>query len=148
MYKSVIGTSSRGSSDNATLFADVADRAGTNGQTGVEDRLMRDKQNRFAEKVQSLNACRLQEKVFPVCSEFLMVEALSAEDENRPFVDAYRALVEIVKEDLSAVAVSEPNAVKERQFASDYLIEDPKSVKAVRMNKRILDGSRRFLEQS
>lgn len=63
-------------------------------------------------------------------------------------MDAYKALVEIVKEDATASAVSEPNAVKERQFATEYLSEEPKSAQAVRVNKRILDGSRRFVESS
>ena len=53
-----------------------------------------------------------------------------------------------MKEDASAVAVSEPNAVKERQFAAQYLVDQPGSSETVQINTRILTGSRRFLEKS
>lgn len=43
---------------------------------------------------------------------------------------------------------SEPGAVKERQYAEDYLEESSKSLKAVELKKQILEGSRSFLEST
>ena len=39
-------------------------------------------------------------------------------------------------------------AVRERQYAKDYLDETPNSGKSIAIRKQILEGSRRFLEQS
>jgi nuclear pore complex protein Nup93 len=115
---------------------------------GVDDRIKKDKQSRFAEKVQRLNEARVQDQVFPIFQQFGSVEEQGGDDQTPQLVDAYKALVEIVKEDATAGAVSEPNAIKERQFATDYLSEDPKSAVAVRMNTRILAGSRQFVESN
>ena len=43
---------------------------------------------------------------------------------------------------------SEPGAVKERQYAEDYLEESSKSLKAIELKKQILEGSRGFLEST
>lgn len=43
---------------------------------------------------------------------------------------------------------SEPGAIKERQYAEDYLEESSKSLKAIGLKKQILDGSRCFLESA
>lgn len=72
MQKSVIGTPGVGSG-NATLFADVADKNGT-GPGVQDDRSLREKQGRFAVKVQRLNAARLQERAYPILQEFADVE--------------------------------------------------------------------------
>lgn len=72
MQKSVIGTPGTGAG-TATLFADVADKAG-NGIGGQDDRYVRQKQGRYAEKVQLLNAARLREAVYPVLREFASIE--------------------------------------------------------------------------
>lgn len=62
-------------------------------------------------------------------------------------VDSYKALVEIVQEPPLADNVADPNTVGERQFAEDYLDENPHSANSMRMKKRIIDGSRRYLEK-
>lgn len=72
MHKSVIGTPGVGSG-NATLFADVADKSGT-GPGSQDDRSLRERQGKFAEKVQRLNEARLQERAYPVLQEFADVE--------------------------------------------------------------------------
>jgi len=72
MQKSVIGTPGTGAG-TATLFADVADKAG-HGIGGQDDRYLRQKLGRYAEKVQQLNAARLREVVYPVLQEFASVE--------------------------------------------------------------------------
>ena len=75
LQKSVIGTPGRAGSGPVSLFADVAEKSMGSTQAGVDDRSTRDKQAKFADKVQQLNACRLQNKVFPVLQEFGNVEA-------------------------------------------------------------------------
>ena len=72
MQKSVIGTPGVGSG-NATLFGDIEDKTGS--VTPVQDnRVLRERQSQFAEKVQKLNRARLQETVYPVLQEFSSVE--------------------------------------------------------------------------
>lgn len=72
MQKSVIGTPGTGAG-NATLFADVADKT-VNGIGAQDERYVRQKQGKYAEKVQHLNAARLREVVYPVLQEFASVE--------------------------------------------------------------------------
>lgn len=84
MQKSVIGTPGVGSG-NATLFADVADKNGT-GPGVQDDRSLREKQGKFADKVQRLNEARLQERAYPILQEFADVEGQpSAEVFLTPF---------------------------------------------------------------
>ena len=73
MQKSVIGTPGVGSG-NATLFADVAEKSGA-GSAAPEERFVREKQGKYAIKVQLLNRARLQELPYPVIQEFASVEA-------------------------------------------------------------------------
>ena len=71
LQKSVIGTPDPGHR-SASLFTDVEDKSG---QGAVpEDRFSRDKQGKFAEKVQALNRTRLQEKTYPIFHEFKNVQ--------------------------------------------------------------------------
>ena len=72
MQKSVIGTPGVGLR-NAILFGDVEDKAQPVAPP-QDDRFLREKQAKFAEKVQELNGARLQEMVYPVLKEFANVE--------------------------------------------------------------------------
>ena len=72
LQKSVIGSPSTGAG-NATLFADVADHGAS--PAAPNDRFTREKETKFAEKVQGLNQARLQEAPFPILHEFLDVES-------------------------------------------------------------------------
>ena len=153
IQKSVIGTPGVGSR-NATLFADVAEKNAL-APAVQDDRWVREKQRKFAEKVQMLNAARLDEKSYPVLQEFKGVEnqpggevstlafgcrSLNDWDKQSPkqLADSYDVLVEITSE----------SKAKERQFADEYLDEIPNSAKSMNIRKRILDGSRRCLENS
>lgn len=153
IQKSVIGTPGTGSR-NATLFADVSDKNAP-ALAVQDDRFMRDKQRKFAEKVQLLNRARLDEKSYPVLQEFKGVESQSGGEVSTPvvrsrslidwgkpsqkqLVDSYNALVEITGE----------SEAKEWQFADEYLDEVPISAKSMNIRKKILDGSRRCLEKS
>ena len=153
VQKSVIGTPG-GGSRNATNFADVVDRNAP-ALAVSDDRFMREKQRKFAEKVQMLNSARLDEKPYPVLQEFKSIESQPGGEVStqafgsrfltdwgkqsyKQLADSYDALVEITRE----------NEAKERQFADEYLDEVFNSVKSMNIRKRILDGSRRCLEKS
>ncbi|KZF22711.1 Pentulose kinase [Xylona heveae TC161] len=147
MRTSVIGAPSHVSQAKAPLFADVAEQNGNAAPTAGDTRFRVEEEELFAKKVQQLNTSRLQERVFPVLLEFQGVESQYGGDASQQLAEAYGALIEIVNEDPNAESVSEPNAIKERQFAVDYLDEMPNSSKAMSTRKRIIDGSRRFLEK-
>lgn len=71
LQRSVIGAPNLGL-NSQSLFTDVEDRSGQG--SVAEDRFSRDKQGRFAEKVQNLNRTRLQEKPYPIFHEFKEVQ--------------------------------------------------------------------------
>lgn len=71
LQKSVIG--SPPGTGNTPLFADVAEKTGSLPTVSI-DRFTREKEAKFAEKVQSLNQTRLQETPFPVLHQFMDVE--------------------------------------------------------------------------
>ncbi|KAL6718307.1 nuclear pore complex subunit [Lecanora helva] len=136
IQRSVIGTPGMGSS-NAALFADDGAK---NNITPVaqDDRLLREKQRRYAEKVQNLNRARIDETSYPVLQEFKAIETQSGGECPRQLGDAYNALMEIAAE----------GKAKGRQYADDYLDEAPNSGKAVKIRKNVINGSRRCLEKA
>ncbi|KAM0800284.1 Nup93/Nic96-domain-containing protein [Usnea florida] len=136
LEKSVIGAPGVGPR-NASLFADIAEKNAP-APTIQDDRFMRDKQRKFAEKVQMLNRARLAETSFAVLQELKSVESQPGGESPKQLADSYDALVQIVGE----------SEAKERQFADEYLDEVPNSAKSVNIRKRIIDGSRRYLEKS
>ena len=135
IQKSVIGTPGVGSG-NATLFADVAEK--TTIALAQDDRFLRKKQRKYAEKVQALNRARIDEVDYPTLQEFKSVESQSGGESPRQLADSYDALMAMVGE----------SKAKERQFADDYLDENPNSTKGMKIRKRIIDGSRRCLEKA
>ncbi|KAF2153705.1 NIC-domain-containing protein [Myriangium duriaei CBS 260.36] len=147
LTKSVLGNPSmRGSRPPG--FNDVAEKASTaNLQPAPEDRMQRDKQDRYAEKVKSLNVSRLEETVYPLLQSFADVEAQPSVEDNSHYVNCFKALAEIVGERPGVQPLSEPGVIKERQFAHDYLDDASNSKKAFELRKRILNGSRSFLEK-
>jgi len=136
LRKSVIGTPGVGSG-NATLFADVAEMNGT-GPAIQDDRFLRERQRKFADKVQALNRARLEDSPYQVLQEFKSVECQPGGESPRQLADAYDALVDIVGE----------HRAKQRQFADDYLDETPNSARLMKIRKMIIDGSRRCLEKA
>ncbi|KAF2262608.1 nuclear pore protein-like protein [Lojkania enalia] len=124
------------------------DKSAIAGQMGPEDRFVRDKQERFMEKVKELNVTRLQESPYPVLHAFSSVEAQSGTDNTEHLINAYDALVSITGEEENSKALLGGGAhPKERCFAREYLDEAPNSVNSIRTRKMILDGSRKFLEK-
>jgi nuclear pore complex protein Nup93 len=57
-------------------------------------------------------------------------------------------LTTIIKENPSITDKTEPGAVRERQFAADYLEESVKSRNSANLKNKILEGSRTFLEKT
>ncbi|KAL8690728.1 MAG: hypothetical protein Q9218_003895, partial [Villophora microphyllina] len=144
LQRSVIGTPN-GGQQTASLFADVEDKSGQGAVS--DDRFSRDKQTKFAVKVQALNRARLQEKPYPVFHEFKDVQMQPGGESPSQLVDAYKALIEIVQEQSNPDKGSPTAGPKQRQFLNDYLDETPNSAKQVGIRRRILDGSRRSLEK-
>ena len=136
LQKSVIGTPGVGSG-NSALFADVAEKTAAAPET-QDDRLLRVRQRKFADKVQNLNRARLDESSYPILSEFKNVECQSGGESPKQLADAYDALIDIVDD----------GKPKERQYADGYLDENALSPKSVKMRKRIINGSRGCLEKA
>jgi nuclear pore complex protein Nup93 len=150
MEKSLIGSPAMGAS--TTSFFGDSTTANANNTTlgkGQNSRYLRDKERFFLQKTQQLNEARLQERVCPVLREFALVEKeVGGDNCPRQLVDSYEALVEITKENPEVQNMSDPQAVKERQYGTAYLDENPHSQKSTRLRKQILNGSRAYLEKA
>jgi nuclear pore complex protein Nup93 len=144
----VLGSSISGHTRRGGVFQDPSDKSGFTQNGRPEDRFLRDKQEKFMGKVKELNVARLREISYPVLHSFLQVEAQSGSDTTQHLIDAYSTLISIIQEESNGQLVSgAPNVVKERCYSRLYLDENPESSNAVKMRKRILEGSRKFLEQ-
>src|SRR5436305_8351025 len=107
MRTSIIGTPTPIGTGHALLFADVADKgqnAAAAGAQGPDDRFLREKQGKFAEKVQKLNEARAQDKIFPVLRELSSVEVQTSDQQTNYILSAYKAMIEIVKENPDAAS--------------------------------------------
>jgi nuclear pore complex protein Nup93 len=148
--RSVIGTPSR-IGTHQPEFADV-DRASSdgsaalNGRGAADDRVLRERQGKLAEKVRNLNASRLHKRPYPILSQLAEVEKRSHEPHAPHVHEAYLAMMEIVGEDPEAETTLDHATANEREYADMYLDENPNSQESVEMKKRILQGSTQFLE--
>ncbi|EIT77755.1 nuclear pore complex protein An-Nic96 [Aspergillus flavus] len=145
MEKSVIGVPGTGTASRRFFEAPI-ERSEASGTQSSDLHFLREKMGRYADKVQLLNSARLQAHTFPILHEFSEVESHVGGDVPRQLFDAYHALISIVQETPNIVNTSDPGALKERQFSEDYLEEAPASRRAISLRKRIVDGSRTFLE--
>jgi nuclear pore complex protein Nup93 len=136
-----------GASTSVLGGRDALDKSVLGGQSGPQDRYARDKQEKFMDEVKKLNDARLRENTFSVLHAFSEVEKTAGTEHSDHFISAYGALISITGEK-SEQEASNPgsNQPRERGFAKDYLDDQSNSVASVRMRKRILDGSRKFLE--
>ncbi|KAL4915154.1 Nup93/Nic96-domain-containing protein [Aspergillus aurantiobrunneus] len=146
LEKSVIGTPGTGKPSHQ-LFDDPMERSDGSGSQTLDLRFLREKMGYYADKVQSLNSTRLQARSFPILHEFSEVEKHAGGDVPRQLFDAYRALISIIGESPDITDMSDPGALKERQFLEDYHNESSKSQQALNLRKRIVEGSRKFLEK-
>ncbi|KAF2133275.1 nuclear pore protein-like protein [Dothidotthia symphoricarpi CBS 119687] len=126
---------------------DALEKSVLGGQAGPQDRYVRDKQEKFMEEVKRLNDARQRDDTSSVLHAFASVEKAANGEYSDHFISAYGALISITGEatelDASTPGSKTPKA---RSFAKDYLDDQPNSASSVRMRKRILDGSRKYLE--
>ncbi|KAL1879384.1 hypothetical protein VTK73DRAFT_7021 [Phialemonium thermophilum] len=145
LQRSVIGTPSR-IGPHASEFSDVESAAGAAGSLGgvgsMDDRFQREKQTKLAETIHVLNDARQNNQVFPLFHELAELEEKSGDRHAPHIVDACRAMMEIVGEDLETDSIP-----AERQFAKLYLDPNPQSANSVALRKQILRGANRFLEK-
>lgn len=145
----VLGSSIFGHTRRGAVPQDPSEKVGPLQTGSPEDRFLREKQERFQETVKELNVARLREMLFPVLHNFRKVEEQSgSSDTNLPLIDAYNALISITQEEHIVQPVpGGSDVVKERCYSRLYLDENPDSLNTIKMRKRILEGSRKFLEQ-
>lgn len=149
LQKSVIGAAGPIGSGYQPLFADVEKRMEADGilAPNPSDRFFREKQSRLAEKVQNLNAARLRKRCYPVLHEFSSAATQAGEKHSTGISHAYGVMIQILGEDPEIDSPSDPLALKERQFADDYLDPAQNSAKTMDVRKRIISGSCKFLER-
>ncbi|KAL5115759.1 nuclear pore complex subunit [Pleosporales sp. CAS-2024a] len=117
-------------------------------QVGMRDRYERDKQEKFMDEVKKLNDARQREAPFSVLHAFAEVERTAGTEHSDHFVQAYRALIAITGEPSELESHNpSPDRPGPRTFIKDYLNDQPNSASSLRIRKRILDGSRKFLEK-
>ena len=139
LQKSVIGSPAVGQGNIQAFSQNAAEKAQTMYPV-PEDRFLREKEGRFAEKVQKLNESRLQESYYPLLREFLEVETAPGSDAPSELLLAYKALMEIADEDGHTTFAP-------RKFRDDYLNDNPNAEGSIRCRQMILDGSRSVLER-
>ncbi|KAH6848372.1 Nup93/Nic96-domain-containing protein [Chaetomium sp. MPI-CAGE-AT-0009] len=114
-------------------FTDVEARkstAGSGGAGSMDDRFLREKQGKLAEKIHEFNDARQQALPIYICRDLAELESKSGDRHGPHLVEAYRAMMEI-----------------ERQYAKLYLDPNYHSANAVAMRKQILSGANAFLEK-
>jgi nuclear pore complex protein Nup93 len=156
MTRSVLGNSTLRGSTHGAKFTDVPEKvvkssSGNSLTSGLDNRLQRDKHEKYAAKIYSptspsLNGERNRESCFPVLHHFAEVEQSVGIDHTAALVNSYEALISITGESSDIKPASDPTAIKERQFAKQYLDETPSSAESIAIRKRILHGSRKCLE--
>ncbi|KAL2265651.1 hypothetical protein VTJ83DRAFT_6751 [Remersonia thermophila] len=151
MQRSVIGTPSRIGS-HAPGFSDVEPRkdgAGTlgvggvgGGTTSADERFLREKQSKLADKMRDFNDARQRGDPIYLCRDLAELESKSGDRHGPHIVDAYRAMMEIVGEFPESGQTPGP-----RRFARQYLDPNPQSASAINLRKQILSGATAFLEK-
>lgn len=147
--KSIIGTPSRIGS-HPSEFSDIGAAKGKGslgGGTLGDDRFLREKQLKLADKIHVLNDARQQGASYPILKELGDVAARSGDRHAEHLVDAYRAMVDVVGENPDADAPGADATAQERQYAGSYLDPNANSEHTLAIRKRILAGANKFLER-
>jgi nuclear pore complex protein Nup93 len=149
MKKSVLGSSNMRSTLRGTTFTDGAERSiNSPPQIAVEDRVNRDRMEKYAAKITEFNEARNQNICYPIAHQLIEVEREAGEANAESIVNSYKALIEIAEEQSSSLPKSDAKVrSRERHFMQDYLNENPKSPAASRMRSSIVNGSRKCLEK-
>lgn len=149
LHRSAIGAAGPIGQSQKTVFADVAKSSDQNGYgPGSVDKSQREKQARYIEKVQNLNATRLQHRHYPLLHELEEVVRMSSEGHGVHIENCYKALIEIVGEEDNTDVIRTPADKSERRFIKAYLDDSASSPDQIKLNKRILHGSATHLERS
>ncbi|KAG4444281.1 hypothetical protein IFR05_000256 [Cadophora sp. M221] len=149
MQKSIIGAAGPIGTGHQPLFADVEKQLEATGINAAapHDRFQREKQNKYAEKVQLLNRARLEREPFAISKQFSDVVKAAGDQHGPDLVKAYRALMSIVGEDPEAKSFSENRTARERQFADAYNSDSQSSSASQELRKQVLRGGARCLEK-
>ena len=144
LMRSVIGPPSQIGS-HASEFTDVEPRKDAAGglkgaASSLDDRLLREKQGRLADKIRDLNNARLQGQ--PICIFHELADIETKSGDRHQLVKAYQGMMEVVGEN-----PDQEEAPRGRQFARYYLDPNPQSQNALMMRHKILLGAQRFLEK-
>ncbi|KAH8194560.1 hypothetical protein TruAng_011270 [Truncatella angustata] len=149
LQKSVIGAPSKIGSHQAD-FTDVESqntKPSMNGAGSMDDRFVREKQSKLAERIRELNNARLNQRPFPLLYELGEVENASGDRHAQNLVDAYHAVMSMVGENPEAESFAQNSTAKERQFQRLYLDLQSNSANSIQWRKRVLKGSNEFLEK-
>ena len=149
MERSMIGAPGMATS-TAKFFGDETNDNGMGSTTSrvQYDQSVSVKERLFIAKIEQLNQARMEGRAYCIFQEFGQVEGARESDSPRQLADAYRALREITGESGDATSSPQPDRPRERQYASAYLDDNMTAFKTNSLKRRILDGSRRYLEQS
>ena len=148
LQKSVIGAPSKigfhqpAFKENGDQNGDIAPLS-----NAADDRFLREKQGKLAERVRQLNAARLEKVPYPIMSELAVVESTSGDSHSQYIVDAYHAAMTIIGEVPEAETFAAGATARERCFQEMYMDPNDKSQNAINMRKKILAGGTEFLEK-
>ena len=137
LHKSVIGTPAVGGG-NMSVFGDSVDKESR--PALQDDRFLREKQQKFADKVRQLNESRLEGGNFTLLKEFSSVESTLRGESASYLIESYKALIETVGE-------ANEGGVPARKFVEDYLDDSPNSPRSFNMRRTLLEGARKALEK-
>jgi nuclear pore complex protein Nup93 len=150
LQKSVIGTPSKIGS-HQTEFTDVESqnlKASTvGGGASIDDRFLREKQGKLAERIRALNNARLDQRPYPLLHELSEVENTSGDRHGQHVVDAYHAVMAMVGENPEAESYAQNATAREREFANILVEVQSNSPNSIQWRKSILRGSNEFLEK-
>lgn len=150
MQRSVIGSVGPVGSVQRSPFAESDTKSHpftTNASAAPSGRFLREKESKFAEKVQHLNNSRIQKIAYPLLHAFSDIEAQYPGEHAQHVMNGYKALVDIVGEYAEPRGSSEPGVPKERQFAKAWVGAAQNSASAIELRKRILKGAGQHLEK-
>ena len=149
LAKSVLGGSIGRGTLRQSIFKDVDEKATESGAPmPIDDPHQRAAMEGYAVQVRNLNVARIEELVFPIVEQFARVALNGGSETPKHLMSAYHALRNIVKGNSSVERPGDDGAVRERQYAAEYLTDNPNVGVSVRLRQQILDGSRNYLEDS
>lgn len=150
LQKSVIGTPSKIGAHEPE-FTDIQDTtrstAALNGPASIDDRYLRDKQAVLAIEIREFNHARIAKEPYPILFRLSNIAEESTDRHGRSLGDAYKAVIDMVRENPDAETFAGDATARERQFKNQYLDPNEKSAASLDMRKRILNGANSFLEK-